>query len=216
MVKRISVTAGCKKIVIFGADHGGFAVVDLAAMCGWKIIWFVDTDKSKWNSSMSGYRIRNPEILKSREFDLLVISSLVDHKLAVKYMDDIGFERGKDYIFSQDQVVINDFTLSLKLPHVMESGKKTVIYGAGQGGMQAMDMALRYGWEIKYFVDSARAKWGESFRGHAIIRPEALMKRDFDLIIVASLPGKKNIFAALGEMGFEYGKDFIFFQDEIT
>ena len=46
--------------------------------------------------------------------------------------------------------------------------------------------------------------------------PQTLGQRDFDVVIVASIPGKSKIFAQLKGMGLHPGKDFVYFYDSFS
>lgn len=90
-----------------------------------------------------------------------------------------------------------------------------VVFGAGKSGEYAIKFARKIGWHIVRVVDNDPAKWGNNVNGFPVENPTSLQNKDFNLIIVASYPGKKAIFVQLGKMGFLYKKDFIYFMDRL-
>lgn len=88
-----------------------------------------------------------------------------------------------------------------------------VIYGCGQAGRMAIKRAAEQGWKVCYCVDSDEDKWGGELDGAEIRSPDALSKKDFDMVIVASGLGKEEIYGKLGSMGLKKEKDYIFFRD---
>jgi len=93
--------------------------------------------------------------------------------------------------------------------------RRVVVFGTGKGGLATIDLAERLGWEIMYFTGNDSGYWGKTAHGYNIKSLEALYNRDYDLIIVASQPGKKAIFIQLKKMGFRFQKDFIYFMDPV-
>lgn len=204
-----------RRVVIYGADPGGFAAIDLALMCGWEIVRFVDFDKGKCGATINGYETQNGETLRVKDFDLVIVSSMIAENEADSLLREMGLVYKVDYIFSRDCVVAGEMSFTLLLPPALSSGKRVIIFGAGRGGVDAVGLARKCGWEIICFVDSDRKKWNESMMGFNIKDPDTLKELDFDFIIVASLPGKKAIFRQLDDMGFVYKTDYLFFQDKM-
>lgn len=95
----------------------------------------------------------------------------------------------------------------------MDKGSRIIIYGSGQAGLETAGLKHHYAWDIKRFVDSDSGKTGRTINGIPVLGPDSLATRDFDLIIVASIPGKKDIYELLDDMGFICGKDYVFFRD---
>jgi asparagine synthase (glutamine-hydrolysing) len=93
--------------------------------------------------------------------------------------------------------------------------RRVVIFGSGQGCVAALNLIAERKWEVVCIVDNDKSKWGATLGGHEIKDPAILLDRDFDLVIVASAPGRKEIFNKLHEAGFVYGKDFIYYRDTI-
>ncbi|MBI4665260.1 MAG: hypothetical protein HY751_02490 [Nitrospinae bacterium] len=86
---------------------------------------------------------------------------------------------------------------------------RVVIFGGGTGGELAVKMAKRSGWKVAYFVDNNPAKWGTTLLNRPVKGPAELMNKDFDLIVVASYPGRRAISRQLNKMGFAYNYDYI-------
>jgi len=204
-----------RRVVIYGADPGGFAAIDLALMCGWEIVRFVDFDKSKSGSTIDGYEVQNGETLRAGDFDLMIVSSMISQDEVVPLFNEMGFVYKADYIFSSDHIQVGGMSLALLLSPALNSGKRVIIFGTGRGGVDAVGLARKCGWEIVCFVDSNRKKWAGSMMGFDIKDPARLKELDFDFIIVASIPGKKAIFRLLDDMGFVYKTDYLFFQDKM-
>jgi len=92
--------------------------------------------------------------------------------------------------------------------------KRVVIFGTGKSGEEAFDYARERGWAVAYFVDNNKIRCGESVRGVKIKAPTVLQNKDFNLIVVASIPGKSAISEQLDKMGFAYQADYIYFPRE--
>jgi hypothetical protein len=99
--------------------------------------------------------------------------------------------------------------------HDFNRVRRVAIFGAGAAGLLARALADRCGWEVSRWVDNDRARWGEQIDGAAIGNPAELRRQDFDVVLVASGPGKWQIFDQLEEMGLRYGRDFVYFRDPI-
>lgn len=99
---------------------------------------------------------------------------------------------------------------------VLDHVKRALIFGAGNGGLKAARLAKMCGWEVACFVDNSKSKHGSFLNGRPVKEVSALETENFDIILVASQPGKMAIFRQLKEMGMEYKKDFIYFLDEVS
>jgi len=104
---------------------------------------------------------------------------------------------------------------SLK-PVVMDDVKKVLIFGAGRGGLSALKLVKLCGWEVTCFVDNDKKKWDTLMEGYSVKSSEAIEASDFDMVIVASQPGKNAIFRQLNDRGMVHNKDFVYYLDEIS
>jgi GT2 family glycosyltransferase len=91
----------------------------------------------------------------------------------------------------------------------LDKPRRVVIFGSGEGARQALESCGRYEWKPQYIVDNNREKWGKEFLGLPVHDPQSLVRRDFELIIVASQPGRVAISSQLEAMGFNLIADFI-------
>ncbi len=94
--------------------------------------------------------------------------------------------------------------------------KDVVIFGTGAGGEVTLELAECCGWNVSRFIDNNPAKQGTTFHGYPVTGPETLGSRDYQLVIVASLPGKRAIFQQLKQAGLVHRKDFIYYLDTVT
>lgn len=105
----------------------------------------------------------------------------------------------RDRVNNLEEVLLRD----------LDKPRDVVIFGTGEGGRQALESCARYEWKPLYIVDNNREKWGKESLGLPVHDPQALARRDFDLVIVASQPGRVAISAQLEAMGFNLISDFI-------
>jgi glycosyltransferase involved in cell wall biosynthesis/GT2 family glycosyltransferase len=98
-----------------------------------------------------------------------------------------------------------------RLDHV----RRAVIFGTGEAGRLALDLAARCGWKVPYLVDNNPSVWHTTAHGLPVRNPNALAKNPADLVIVASLAGKPAISSQLQKMGLEDGKHFVHFLDPV-
>jgi GT2 family glycosyltransferase len=98
-----------------------------------------------------------------------------------------------------------------KLDHV----RSAVVFGAGQGGRLALNLAKSCGWSVPYLVDNNPGLWNRRVHGMTVKPPDALARRDFDLVVVASYAGKRPLFEQLDRMGFSYGANYTYFLDPV-
>jgi O-antigen biosynthesis protein len=98
----------------------------------------------------------------------------------------------------------------------LDAVRSVAIFGAGEGGRLAAELAEQCGWQVGYFVDNNQALWDSLVHGRIVLSPQALLNRDFDRVIVASMAGKETLFNQLRSMGFEYGDHFIHFNEPFS
>jgi len=91
--------------------------------------------------------------------------------------------------------------------------RDVVIFGAGEGGRRAASLAKRCGWDVRYLVDNNEGFWGKAAHGYTVRRPTALNRKDFDLVLVASVAGRTALSHQLEKMGFSYGTNYAYFLD---
>ena len=103
-------------------------------------------------------------------------------------------------------------TAEERLDHV----RHVVVFGAGEGGRLALQLAGSCGWSVPYLVDNNPGLWDREVHGVRVRPPSMLMRRDFDLILVASSAGKQPLFEQLNRMGFTRGANYAFFLDPVT
>lgn len=70
-----------KKIVIFGAGNNGKELLD---MLPYKVSYFIDNDREKWNKKLNNISIKNPEVLKNEKenVSVLVVGYLYDDMIS--------------------------------------------------------------------------------------------------------------------------------------
>ena len=98
-----------------------------------------------------------------------------------------------------------------RLDHV----RRAVVFGTGQAGRLAIDLAGRCGWKVPYLVDNNPAVWHTRAHGLPVRAPASLRKDPADLVIVASLAGKPAISSQLERMGLVGGEHFVHFLDPV-
>jgi glycosyltransferase involved in cell wall biosynthesis/GT2 family glycosyltransferase len=94
--------------------------------------------------------------------------------------------------------------------------REVVIFGAGEGGRRAATLAKRCGWDVRYLVDNNEGFWGKAAHGYPVRRPTALGRRDFDLVLVASVAGRAALSRQLEKMGLSYGTNYAYFLDPFS
>jgi GT2 family glycosyltransferase/glycosyltransferase involved in cell wall biosynthesis len=98
-----------------------------------------------------------------------------------------------------------------RLDHV----QRAVVFGTGEAGKLAIDLATRCGWTVPWIVDNNPAMWNSTAHGLPVRPPDSLGRERVDLVIVASLAGKPAISAQLERMGLSPGADFVHFLDPV-
>jgi glycosyltransferase involved in cell wall biosynthesis/GT2 family glycosyltransferase len=98
-----------------------------------------------------------------------------------------------------------------RLDHI----ERAVVFGTGEAGRRAIDLALRCGWTVPWLVDNNPAMWNATVHDRVVREPDALTREPVDLVIVASLAGKPAISAQLERMGLSAGTNYIHFLDPV-
>jgi hypothetical protein len=91
---------------------------------------------------------------------------------------------------------------------------RVAVFGAGEHGQTAMELASRRGWEVRFFIDKAADRLGP-LAERAVIRPEALDAGAVDLVIVASVASRDEMFAHAARRGYRPGAEVIWFLDDV-
>ena len=91
-----------------------------------------------------------------------------------------------------------------------------VVFGAGEYGALARDLARRCGWAVPYFVDNDRRRRDTVVDGIPVVGPQRLADYDFDLIIVASRAHGRQIAEQLDALGLTHGFDYVSFLEPLT
>ncbi len=98
----------------------------------------------------------------------------------------------------------------------VDHARRAVVFGTGQAGTWALEMASACRLEVVYLVDNNRDVWGCERWGYTVRPPATLAQRDFDIVIVASVAGRDAIAAQLESMGLVYGTDFVHVRDRVV
>lgn len=87
---------------------------------------------------------------------------------------------------------------------------RIVIFGCGAGGAEAIRQlgAMGFPHRIVAICDNDRARHGTLFNGLRVSAFEALDRKDYDFVIVASVPGERAISRQLREAGLVPKRDF--------
>jgi GT2 family glycosyltransferase len=116
------------------------------------------------------------------------------------------------HLARQERVVESTTTQpSVRLDHV----QRAVVFGSGQAGKLAIDLAERCGWSVPFLVDNNPSAWDQTAHGRDVRQPASLSGGGFDLVIVASLAGKPAIFKQLSGLGMVHGEHFVHFLDPV-
>jgi SAM-dependent methyltransferase/uncharacterized protein YbaR (Trm112 family) len=88
--------------------------------------------------------------------------------------------------------------------------QRIVLFGAGAGGHQAFDVlgSLDLTDRVVAVCDNNPAKSKADFHGHPVRKFEELDRRDYDVVVIASLPGFKAISSQLQHAGLVHKHDF--------
>ncbi len=78
---------------------------------------------------------------------------------------------------------------------------KACVFGAGGGGIRLYDSISRQ-YEIVSIVDNDKRKWGSRLRELIVSEPEVVLRSgEFDVVVIASAPGKDSIVSQLLSYG---------------
>ena len=82
-------------------------------------------------------------------------------------------------------------------------GKKIICFGAGEQGKRAKKILQDEGYEVVYFSDNAKIKWGDFVEGIEVISPDKMKKLyaegGFSILVTSAY--HKEIEEQLIEMG---------------
>lgn len=197
------------RVVVYGADSAGAAVIYLALLCGWEILRFVDDDLTAPDVGVGDLPVEATETLRRRDFDFVVVGRAADRSAATARLHDLGLRHGESFFFADEPVRIEEFEVRLHIATVLRSGLRVVLFGTGEAAEIGRGLALQRAWHIVYCVDNAPARWGKRFGDSDVRSPEALRQRDFDLVVVCSAPGRWEIMEQLAAMGLEHLVDYV-------
>jgi SAM-dependent methyltransferase len=99
-------------------------------------------------------------------------------------------------------------TSLLRSSTTMPAAMRIAIFGAGSGGRTAVETLSSRGGLICCVTDNDARQHGREWAGVPVVPPAALPEHRPDLIAVASVPGRRAIFAQLEAMGYVRGRDF--------
>jgi len=112
---KVTLNSSIRRAIIFGTGAGGATALKLAERLGWEVAYFIDNNKERWNSKVGGYMVKNPEILKHKDFDVIIVSSMRGKNRIFDQLNEMGFSYRKDYIYFLDSVYLNKRLISVKL-----------------------------------------------------------------------------------------------------
>jgi glycosyltransferase involved in cell wall biosynthesis len=101
------------------------------------------------------------------------------------------------------------------MPRPADHVTRAIVFGSGEAGRLAIDLASRCGWTVPWIVDNNPMTWNTCAHGRPVRAPASLAQDRGDLVIVASVAGKPAISAQLERMGLRAGADFVHFLDPI-
>jgi UDP-N-acetylmuramoylalanine-D-glutamate ligase len=100
-------------------------------------------------------------------------------------------------------------------PPTFDHVRRVAVFGAGEHGQAAVELANRCGWEVPFFLDNA----ADSLRqvaGRPVIHPAALDPGEVDLVIVASVAWRDEMLAEAARRGYRPGVEAIWFLDPVV
>jgi glycosyltransferase involved in cell wall biosynthesis len=100
-------------------------------------------------------------------------------------------------------------------PPTYDHVRRVAIFGAGEHGRTALRLATRCGWEVACFLDNSADRLAE-VGGRPVIRPDALEPDGLDLLIVASVAWRDEMFAQAAALGYLQGATAIWFLDPVV
>ena len=84
--------------------------------------------------------------------------------------------------------------------------KTAILFGAAGGGRRLLPKIV-VNYDVKFFVDNDKKKWGDKVGKYEICSPSTLLQGVvYDYIIITSEPGKNSIFQQLLDVGVERSK----------
>lgn len=100
-------------VVVFGAAHGGRLASELAARAGWRVAYVVDNNPALWGSRAHGVAVRQPDALRARDFDLVVVASVAGHDAIARQLQQLGLRPREDFISFLDPFRLGATSLQL-------------------------------------------------------------------------------------------------------
>jgi O-methyltransferase len=90
-----------------------------------------------------------------------------------------------------------------------ERMKKVLIFGAGPSGKRAF-AANKGLWSVIAFCDNDPAKWGTVIENISVYPPSEILSLDYDILFIASIPGREQIKQQLHELGVHKSKIYVY------
>ena len=78
---------------------------------------------------------------------------------------------------------------------------RIIIFGTGGVGMKAKEKLESQGDDIVAFADNDDTKWGKCIRDKVILKPDEILKSEYDAIAIGSYKGVDSIKKQLIQMG---------------
>lgn len=94
--------------------------------------------------------------------------------------------------------------------------RRVAIFGAGEHGERAWELARRCGWDVACFLDNAANGGHQTLAGRPVVTPAAVDRREIDLLIVASDAWRDEMFAQAAALGFRPGEDVVWFRQPLV
>lgn len=83
-----------KKIIIFGAGNNGETLLELLP---YKVSYFIDNDKFKWNKQLNNIKIKNPEDIKRDTEEIVVLVCGYLYEDMIKQLKEFGISEKNIY-----------------------------------------------------------------------------------------------------------------------
>jgi glycosyltransferase involved in cell wall biosynthesis len=90
--------------------------------------------------------------------------------------------------------------------------RTVAIFGAGEHGERASELARRCGWEVVCFLDNAVDGRQQTLAGRPIVAPATLKHGEVDMLIVASDDSRDDMFAQAETLGYRPGDEVVWFR----
>ena len=100
-------------------------------------------------------------------------------------------------------------------PPTYDHVRRVAIFGAGEHGRTAFRLATYCGWDVAFFLDNGDDRLA-AVAGRPVMPPDALEPGGVDLVIVASVACRDEMFAQAGELGYRKGAEAIWFLDPVV